>query len=254
MRHILKNRPISKALFKIAVAVLTLAFASALAPTARAADPVDELRQILPMPLDEQQKPSGEVIEFRRATLQKKVDELKTIGELRRALGLEEWEGNQGANKELRELDAGMRRQIGTRLAKAFQDTVKNGNVDSRLAVAVAIADIGPTIRSIVEGDRHGYARSLTPEVIELTKDKDLGVRQQALRALGSIFASPKDAVPVFKAALAKTAPAEKDAPGRKNADFPKQRPSFRISRRSWTRSLPCWMQTAPAWTTKTRK
>src|SRR5205085_668197 len=64
--------------------------------------------------------------------------------------------------------------------------------------------------RSIEEGDRTGFARTLTPEVIQLTKDKDLGVRQEALRALGNIFPKPQDAVPVFKQALETEAPGPK--------------------------------------------
>src|SRR5262249_53037918 len=47
-----------------------------------------------------------------------------------------------------------------------------------------------------------GYARSLEPIVIDLARDKDLGVRQEALRALGNINPEPKKAVPVFVQAL----------------------------------------------------
>ncbi len=172
---------------------------------------MDDLRQALPLRLEELGNPTPAILDYRRTTLQKKVEQLRTISELRRALALEEWKENpQVISNKLREIDADMRRQVAARLTKAIQDVIENGDSNARLAVANSIAEIGPTIRSVVDGDRAGYARTLTPEVIKLTKDKDRGVRQEALRALGNLFPRPQDAVPVFVLAI------QKDAPGPK--------------------------------------
>lgn len=161
------------------------------------ADPVEDLRLALQSEFGE---PTPLVLEFRRANLQKKVDALKTIGELRRALSLKEWEDPSRVvvNKAVREIDTQMRTLVAARLTKGIQDAVAKGDANARLAVANLIAELGPTIRG-AKNERHGYARSLVPEVLTLAKDADPRVRLEALRALGSIFPRPEDAVPVFE-------------------------------------------------------
>ena len=97
-----------------------------------------------------------------------------------------------------------------------IDDAVNHGDATQRLAAANSIAEKGPTIRSlsstavgdkVVMGDAGGFVRTLTPQVIRLAEDKNLGVRQEALRALGNIFPKPQQVVPVFKNALVKDAP-----------------------------------------------
>src|SRR5262245_55534490 len=82
------------------------------AAAARAADPVDDLRQALP--LDDVSNPSEEMLQFRRTNLQKKIDALKDVGELRRALVLDGWRDDpaRGANVGIRRIDADMRREV----------------------------------------------------------------------------------------------------------------------------------------------
>src|SRR5262245_4083357 len=80
------------------------------------------------------------------------------------------------------------------------------------------IAELGPNVRSLrlnFKEDpkdpavRGGYTRTLTPLVIKLARDardskekRSLAVRQEALRALGSINADAREAVPVLQEAL----------------------------------------------------
>jgi HEAT repeat protein len=205
MRLIMNNRPELTRFVRSTLRVLFPFAAFTLGqPFAHAADPVDDLKQALTLRLEE---PTPAVLDYRRNTLQKKIDGLTNIGELRRALALEEWKDNQKLNESIAEIDADMRRKVGTRLTKAIQHVVKNGTSATKIAVANSIAEMGPTIRSVGD-DKYGYARSLTPEVELLAADKDLGVRQEALRALGNIFPEPRAAVLVLKNAL------EKDAAG----------------------------------------
>jgi len=209
MRHTPKIGPELAPIHRGLLTMLLLAGAGTFGSSLARADAVDDLRQTLQSRLKELRKPNQTILEHRRALLQKQADNLRTMGDLRRALALKEWKGSAP------EIEAEIRHQIGSRLIKAYQDVIKNGDVTQRLAVGSSIAEIGPTIRSlsvikgdkIEEGDPAGFGRSLTPEVIQLTQDKDRGVREQALRALGTIFPKPQDAAPVFKNALEKESP-----------------------------------------------
>ncbi|MCI0376214.1 MAG: HEAT repeat domain-containing protein [Gemmataceae bacterium] len=167
---------------------------------ARAADPVEELRKALPKGKWFTDSPSKEIVAARRQELDKLVKNLTTIGDLRRALALEVWQRNVevGSPEEFRDMDVELRRQIGESLTKQLRRAIDADSPDTRLAAANLLAEMGPTVKSLAPADRAGFARSLTPEVIRLAKDKELGVRQEGLRALGSIFAKPQDAVPVF--------------------------------------------------------
>ena len=183
------------------LAILLLASA----PVARADDPVDTLRNILG---DRTQGDTAgiERLDFRRAKVKEAIDQMKTIGQLRRALVLDEWkvDPKRVINNELRDLDNEMRTIVGERLAKMLKQVAEKGDANARLAVANTIAEMGPTVRPLDPKDRFGYTRSLLPIVVYLTKDEDLGVRQEALRALSNINPAPKDAADVFKGTLQK--------------------------------------------------
>jgi HEAT repeat protein len=166
-------------------------------------DPVEELRQALPQ--DDVNNPTEAMLQYRRDNLQRKIDALKTVGELRRALALDEWRDDpltRPADKNIQAIDAEKRRQVAERLTKMLKAEAKSRDPNSRLAVANVIAEMGPSIRAVGDKDRSGFARSLTPLVVQLAQDSDLGVRQEALRALGSINAAPPEATKVFKHVL----------------------------------------------------
>jgi HEAT repeat protein len=186
--------PRARARHLVAVLALTLVAAGGY-------DPVEELRQALPR--DDVPTPTDAMKKFRRDSLQQLVDELKTIGELRRALALTEWRDDplHAVDPDFRRIDAEMRRRVAERLTNRLQEASKSPNPNTRLAVANLIAEIGPTVRAVGD-DKGGFARSLTPLVITLTGDRDIGVRQESLRALGSINAKPQEAVKVFEQVL----------------------------------------------------
>jgi HEAT repeat protein len=167
-------------------------------------DPVEELREALR--LEDASSPNDFMLDFRRTNLDAKIKALKTIGELRRALALEEWkeEPGQGRSEALRLIDEQKRKEVGQKLQQAIRSVVDKGPPNAKLAVANMIAETGPSIRALELADRTGFARSLTPEIIKLVQDTDLAVRQEALRALGTINPDPDKAIPVFKSVLQK--------------------------------------------------
>lgn len=196
------------------VAGLVLAAPAAPSPTA---DPVDDLRDALPV--DDVTGPTEAMLQFRRVNLQKKVDALQEIGDLRRALVLDNWRDDpaRGADVGIRRIDADMRREVARRLTEMLEIQARTGPVDSRVAVANLIAEMGPGIRGLTvhvkkplpkKGDdkkpeeRSGFARGLFPILQILINDKDAGVRREALRALGNINPDPKKAGPLFGVVL----------------------------------------------------
>jgi hypothetical protein len=94
MFHIVQNRPQLTWVIQGALAIFVLAGIGNPHQSCARADAVDELRQALPLRLEELGNPTQNILDFRRETLQKRVDKLRTIGELRRALALEEWKEN----------------------------------------------------------------------------------------------------------------------------------------------------------------
>ncbi len=168
-----------------------------------AADPVEELRQILQY--DEGRNPSETALEARRKNLQKKIDALKTVGQFRRALVLTAWNDDPlravNVDKELRRIDADMRQEVANRFKNALDQQARSPDANSRLAVANVIAELGPTARDLGLGPNErgpGYARTLFPIVAALTKDSDLGVRQEALRAVSNSNPVAKEAARVI--------------------------------------------------------
>src|SRR5581483_12333788 len=77
-------------------------------------DPVEDLQAALAIRLEDLTTQTETVTRFRRETLQKKINRLRTIGQLRRALALEEW----------KPLDTAERKQVADRFIKAVQRVI----------------------------------------------------------------------------------------------------------------------------------
>lgn len=184
--------------FALGAAALTPSYAFA----QQSYDPVEDLRQALR--LEDVRQINDFIIEFREKNLDAKIKNLRTISDLRRALTLDEWKEdlNQGRNEVLRKIDEAKRKEVGDKLHKLVKAAVASPDPNTRLAVANMISEMGPTVRATDLGDRNGYARSLTKEVLQLTNDSDMAVRQEAYRALGTINAPSKTAADVFAKTL----------------------------------------------------
>ena len=166
--------------FTLGIGVLTI-FLAPISLVRAAPDPLDEFEKIL-----EKQTPK------RAEQLAEQINKLR-ISDLRRALSF----------KWLKEDDQ-WRRAVGKKLAADLQDAAKSKDKNVRLAVANLIAEMGPKKVPALDElkDTGGFARSLAPIVVTLVGDSDMEVSWEALRALGTINADPKIAVPEFKKVL----------------------------------------------------
>src|SRR5262245_12966093 len=199
----------------IALAALTLTGLTPAAPP----DPVEDLRQALPMRPEDMRKATQAILDHRDKTLKKLAAQLRTVGELRRALALSEWKEQPTQDRALVQIDNAVRNEIGARFRSAIEQIVEHGDSTSRLAVANMIAELGPNVRALkpdvkMREDPGGFTRTLAPLVIKLARDarddkakRSLAVRQEALRALGSINADPLLAVPALQEALSDPEP-----------------------------------------------
>jgi HEAT repeat protein len=194
-----------------AVAVLTALTLTALTPAAPP-DPVEELRQALPMRPEDMRKATPAILQHRDETLKKLAKQLQTVSELRRALALSEWKEQPSKDKALVQIETAVRNDIGARFKLAIERIVEDGDSTSRLAVANMIAELGPNVRALkLDGkeDPGGFTRTLAPVLVKLAREarddktkRSLAVRQEALRALGSVNADPQIAVPALQEAL----------------------------------------------------
>ena len=164
-------------------------------------DPVEDLRQTLAKGSDDN---VPEAVDYRRTKTREVLLRIKTIGQMRRALVLDEWKTDPGRviNPQIKAVDIEMRSQLGERMVRAMKAAVDRGDPNSGIAVANQIAELGPTVRALEEKDRNGFSRGLTPLVARLCADRDLGVRQEALRAIGNINGVPSAVAEVLKNTL----------------------------------------------------
>jgi HEAT repeat protein len=148
-------------------------------------DPVEALRVALKTPVLEA---SREEIDSRRNLLAKRIDDLRTVGDLRRALLLQEWQ-DEGENNPAAEVDREARLRVATRLQQALRTALERGNVTSRLAAATMIGEMGTTIRG---SGKSGFARIFTQDLATRLKDENPRVAAAAARALSNINPDPK--------------------------------------------------------------
>src|SRR5262249_15468552 len=137
-------------------------------------DPVEDLRRELRQPTD---PGNNNALEGRKKTLEKRLATLKTLSELRRALALTEWQDMPGRPTAIQEIDAAARQAIADKFKKGVNAVIKTGGTDARLALADMLSETG-SIRSLAKdarGDplKTGFGRAMTPELIQLTRDRD---------------------------------------------------------------------------------
>lgn len=164
-------------------------------------DQVEALRQALrsgvrdPLNADE--------LSFRKANLKRRIKELRSLGDLSQALGLQEWR-DEDRDVGIRDLDRLIREEVAKRLAKDVRAVLQDGDLDSRLAAVALIGEMGVTVRGV--GTRTGYAREFGPDLARLVNEGPPMLRAAAARTLGQINPDPEPAAKTLGGRFAATA------------------------------------------------
>jgi HEAT repeat protein len=166
-------------------------------------DPVEALRQALRAPT------TGEV---RDKELAKRVEALRSIPDMRRALMLTEWRADLGAAEAAASPDSKYRTQLVQRAQDAVRQIFRQGKTDERLALMTMLAELGSTT---LRG-QGSIAGLFAPDLVDLIKQsKDLRVRAAAARTLGRILPDPAVAGPALRGLIRSSTVLERRAAAR---------------------------------------
>ena len=158
---------------------------------ARAADPVEDLRQALrttfPATPNDPEAVVKYQIDYRRKLLDKRIQALG-IGDLRRALLLQEWR-DLDRDTKIADLDREMRDLVADRLLNTLQELLRSATPTARLAAIAQIRELGASVRG---RDLNSLGQQLAPDLVKLFEDPDPLMRAAAGRAFGFIIPEPK--------------------------------------------------------------
>src|SRR5207248_4217077 len=131
--------------------------------------------------------------------LKDRIGALAGLGDLRRALMLQEWRDDDHDQK-VAVIDRSNRLGAARRFEQAVRDMLEHGDEAGRLAVLSMLAEIGTTVHGV--GTRHGIARDFAPDLVGLIKQGGPTCCAAALRTLGQIDPEPEIALPCFSASF----------------------------------------------------
>jgi HEAT repeat protein len=150
-------------------------------------DPVEDLRRILKAPLTD--------LQTRDRNLKDAVSALQSLGELRRAVVLQDWR-DADPNEEVAVVDRVHRAVVLERFARSVRDVLHWGDTTSRLAVLNMLAEVGPSVRG--HSNRKGLAGEFASDLVPLLRQSDSSIREATARTLGHIAPDPQAAVPAL--------------------------------------------------------
>lgn len=189
LRHLWNNVP------RRTVAAATLAGAMAASPAWAQRfpnDPVEELRQAL----RNTKREAG----AREKAMTQRLEALRTLGDLRRALQLQEW-SDTDLEEKVAEIDRAQREAVARRFEQGIRAALQDKDATVRRAAAGMLAEIGTTIKAVKT--RSGLTRGFGPDLAALIKKGDESVvLEAAARALGAINPDPEVAVPALSMLL----------------------------------------------------
>jgi HEAT repeat protein len=147
-------------------------------------DPVEELRQALRSPTPP---------EVRTREVQSKLDKLKTLGDFRRALVLQDWRDLYRDGVWARS-DQMQRDWVGKRFAEAVREVLSRGDEGQRVAIAGMLGAMG--VETSVGEMVATVLRGLAPDLVRQVRTGGSVVRRAAARALGRMHPEPSVALP----------------------------------------------------------
>ncbi|MCS6849811.1 MAG: HEAT repeat domain-containing protein [Gemmataceae bacterium] len=157
---------------------------------AQTADPIEDLRLALRVVVRDSSNKAE--LAFRRQNLERHVQALRTISELRRAFSLQEWR-DEDRDPLVAAIDLDIRQAVAHRLTEALRQQLRQGTPASQMAAIGMIAEMGVQVRGIGTGVEKsgGFARTFTSDLAELTSQGSETVRIAAMQALGKINPDP---------------------------------------------------------------
>ena len=172
----------------------------------------DLLKRLETAKLEDRFKIQSEALE---RSLMRKVEAIHQIGDMRRALLLQEWpQESLTAADELGPVEGRVRQKLAHRFRSAVREVLKTGDLTARLAAMNMLADIGatlftpeqsPTKRSGVQELQQIRAggEGIAPDLVDVVlHGKTREDRETAAYALGMILPDPKIAVPALQTML----------------------------------------------------
>jgi len=194
-------------LLALGLGLLSLGFGGALPMRAQEGLPdfVDEFRKALktevapPRLRDEKQNRDAQDYWriFRTKNLTKHADDLRSLGEMSKALLLQEWT-TQAPDTDVREL-------LIKRFRNSLREALTTGTPAQLVAAAALIAESAGNARrqQTQQADLLKLFTDMMPELIDLTRNANADVRGTAAIALGQIQPEPAKAVPALENLLA---------------------------------------------------
>jgi HEAT repeat protein len=175
-------------------------------------DPVEELRQTLKASIDDLARrdpalarrlasvkledQSRVFAEEKDKLVAQRVEALKTIGELRRALLLQDWKLEAGSTDEGNP-ERRSRALVTNRFREQVREALEHGSPVTKVATMNLLAETG--FNTSTADDRAGITRFFAPELANLIKTaKEPAIRVTAARTLGLIFPDPAVAGPAL--------------------------------------------------------
>lgn len=150
-------------------------------------DPVDELRRVLRAPVRD---PAT-----RQRELTKRLSALHTIGEIRRALALQEWR-DEDPDEKIAEVDAPLRADLAKRFAERIRAALTSNDPAAQLGAADMLAETGVTARGVQT--RSGLTQAFGPDLVALIRKGNPAVQEAAARAIGVTNANPEVVLPAL--------------------------------------------------------
>jgi HEAT repeat protein len=150
-------------------------------------DPVEKLRSALLRTTDD--------VQLREKCLQECVENLRGIGDLRRAVGLKEWQ-DRSVESGLAAVDRSQRKVVAERFVFALREML-GGKEPATVTLALDML-VETAAEARETSDNTKVTRGLTPDVIDLIKNGEARVRLPATRTLGLIDPDPFTATPVL--------------------------------------------------------
>jgi HEAT repeat protein len=170
-------------------------------------DPVEPFRRLLK---EEKGLRTEGALAFRRARLEKAARQIRSLGDISRALLLVEWPvveripSIDKAEQDARDIEVQVREELTARFEQGVRKVMRSGSQGQLVAVSNLVGET--VVGAAALGDKrlslYQKLADLAPDLAELTKPPRPEVRFAAARALGYFPSKPKEAVPALRALL----------------------------------------------------